>query len=100
MTQEAKAMQDAVNIVPGRHVLVRITTADSAQDIIDMAFTLMKPGEGHVTVLGNPTFVDVVVISDLEPESEAFQSEVRSAEEALEEALDIPVRLSVEISAE
>ena len=49
---------------------------------------------------GNPTFVDVVVISDLEPESEAFQSEVRSAEEALEEALDIPVRLSVKISKE
>jgi uncharacterized hydrophobic protein (TIGR00271 family) len=49
---------------------------------------------------GNPTFVDVVVTSDLESESEAFQSEVRGAEAALEEALGLPVRLSVEMSAE
>jgi hypothetical protein len=49
---------------------------------------------------GNPTFVDVVVTTDLQPESEAFQSEVRSAEAALKEALELPVRLSVEISAE
>ncbi len=54
MTQETRAIYDAVDIIPGRHVLVPIATADSAQEIIDLAFTLMKPGEGHVTVLGNP----------------------------------------------
>jgi uncharacterized membrane protein len=49
---------------------------------------------------GNPTIVEVTVKSDLERESEAFENEVRGAEDALEEALGVPVRLSVELATE
>ena len=49
---------------------------------------------------GNPTIVEVTLKSELTRESEEFQSEIRGAEEALEEALGVPVRLSVEIAAE
>jgi hypothetical protein len=41
-----------------------------------------------------------MVKSELERESEAFESEVRGAEDALEEALGLPVRISVEIATE
>ena len=54
MGKEKSSFHDASDIIHGLHVLVPIATADSAQDIIDMAFTLMKPNEGNVTVLGNP----------------------------------------------
>ena len=54
MTQDKSGVHDAIDIVPGMDVLVPIATAESAPEIIDMAFTLMKPDEGQVTVLGNP----------------------------------------------
>jgi uncharacterized hydrophobic protein (TIGR00271 family) len=100
--------------VPTELVVVLVGTSADAVEAVESADVLIE-GTIHTALVasmpssqiesftyqyGNPTFVDVVVISELEPESEAFQSEVRSAEEALEEALDIPVRLSVEISSE
>ena len=54
MTQDKSGVLDAVDVILGMHVLVPIATADSAHDILDMAFTLMKPEEGQVTVLGSP----------------------------------------------
>jgi hypothetical protein len=112
--QTAEDALEEVFDVPTELVLVVVGTSADEVEAVESADVFIKETihtalvaslpssqiESFTYQYGNPTFVDVVVISDLEPESEAFESEVRSAEEALEEALDIPVRLSVEISAE
>ena len=54
MPQESKATNDALSTIPGRQVLVPIATADSAREIIDLAFTLLKADEGQIIVLGKP----------------------------------------------
>jgi nucleotide-binding universal stress UspA family protein len=46
--------QDLLDIVLGRHFLVPVAMAESAQIIIDLALTLMEPREGYITVLGKP----------------------------------------------
>ena len=98
-----------LNFLPklgGGFVVDRLQGLDGAEQVRETIHTTLKSSmpssqiESFTFDYGNPTFVDVVVTSDLEQESEAFQSEVHSAKEALEEALDIPVRLSVEISKE
>ena len=49
---------------------------------------------------GNPTFVQATVITELSRDSETFINEVRTAEKAIEDALGVPVQLTVEISTE
>jgi hypothetical protein len=112
--QSAENALEGVFGVPTELVVVVVGTSAAEVEAVESAGVLIEETihttlktsmpssqiESFTYQYGNPTFVDVIVISDLEPESEAFQSEVRSTEEALEEALDIPVRLSVEISTE
>jgi uncharacterized hydrophobic protein (TIGR00271 family) len=85
-TDEAEAIESMDVLI--EHTILNTLTASMPSSQIE-SFTYQY---------GNPTFVDVLVTSDLQPESEAFKSEVRGAEAALEEALGLPVRLSVEMS--
>jgi hypothetical protein len=81
-----------------------IESADAfIKETIRTALEASLPGsqiERFTYQYGNPTIVEVTVESDLERESEAFENEVRGAEYALEEALGVPVRLSVELATE
>jgi hypothetical protein len=81
-----------------------IESADAfIKETIRTALEASLPGsqiERFTYQYGNPTIVEVTVKSDLERESEAFENEVRGAEYALEEALGVPVRLSVELATE
>ena len=114
---EAQAAEDALeNVfgVPTELIVVVVgTTAEEAEEvestdilIEETILTTLKASmpssqiESFTYQYGNPTSVEVVVSTDLDPQSEAFVNEVSSAEAALEEAFQIPVLLSVEISAE